>query len=558
MPKFDRRSWQRLDTLARPFFVGEKRTQALGMLALLLALSLSIKGMDVLMSYVGRDFMTALSLRQRDEFIQNLYRYLGAFALATPLVVFYRYTEERLALMWRRWLSQRLIDRYFSQRAYYKLSWYPGIDNPDQRIEEDVRTFTATSLSLFLIILQAIIALFLFMGVLSSISIYLTIGAVLYAALGSVCTFVLGRPLISLNYAQLKKEADYRYKLINVRDHAESVAFYRGERRESTRVRQRLKAVVANMLNIINRNRLLNFFTTGYNYVTLLLPTIIVSPLYLDGKIEFGVVTQAALAFTQVLNALSIIVLNFGSLSAYAAVVRRLGLFWDALDDIEAPTSAVSTIQTVDAPQIAFKNVTILTPHRDQKLIESLSFALAGKGLFITGASGTGKSSILRSLAGLWNSGDGVIERPALSMSMYVPQRPYMVMGTLRAQLLYGQSRAGFTDRELLELLEKVGLMDTYSRIGGFEASVDWSNILSTGEQQRLAFARVVLARPRYVYLDEATTALDEASEEQLYDLLREFADNWVTVGYRHVLKRMHNYRLLLPGGGAWRFERLR
>ena len=544
--------------LARPFFVGDKRKQAVGMLVLLLTLSLSIKGMDVVMSYVGRDFMTALSLRQRDQFLQNLYLYLAAFAVATPIVVFYRYTEERLALMWRRWLSQRLIERYFSNRAYYKLSWYPGIDNPDQRIEEDVRTFTATSLSLFLIILQAVIALFLFMGVLSSISVYLTIGAVVYAAFGSLCTFVLGRPLISLNYAQLKKEADYRYKLINVRDNAESVAFYRGERREGTRVRQRLKSVIANMLNIINRNRLLNFFTTGYNYVTVLLPTIIVSPLYLDGKIEFGVVTQAALAFSQVLNALSIIVLNFGSLSAYAAVVRRLGVFWDGLDDIDSPQLPVSTIRTVDAPQISFKNVTILTPHRDQKLVENLSFALSGEGLLISGASGTGKSSILRSLAGLWNAGEGLIERPALESSMYVPQRPYMVMGTLRAQLLYGQARGGFTDRELLSLIEKVGLMDTYSRVGGFEAVVDWSNILSTGEQQRLAFARVVLARPRFVYLDEATTALDEASEEQLYDLLREFAANWITIGYRPALKRVHNFRLLLPGGGKWRFERLR
>jgi putative ATP-binding cassette transporter len=558
MAKFDQKSWQRLLMLARPFFVGDKKLYAIGMLLALLALSLSIKGMDVLMSYVGRDFMTALSLRQRDEFINNLYLYLGAFALATPLIVFYRYTEERLALMWRRWLSQRIIERYFANRAYYKLSWYPGIDNPDQRIEEDVRSFTATSLSLFLIILQSVVALFAFMGVLSSISIYLVVGAVVYAALGSVCTYFLGRPLISLNYAQLKKEADYRYKLINVRDNAESVAFYRGESREGTRVRQRLKAVVGNMLEIINRNRLLNFFTTGYNYITILLPTVIVAPLYLDGKIEFGVVTQAALAFGQVLNALSIIVLNFGSLSAYAAVVRRLGVFWDALDDIDSPKETQSTIQTIDSEKISFKNVSILTPHRDQKLVQQLTFAMEADGLLITGASGTGKSSILRSLAGLWNAGEGVVERPPLASSMYIPQRPYMVMGTLRAQLLYGQSRSGFTDRELLSVIEQVGLVDTLNRVGGLDAAVDWSNILSTGEQQRLAFARVAISRPRFVYLDESTTALDESGEEQLYDLLRSFATNWISVGYRANLKRFHNYRLSLPGGGKWRFERLR
>lgn len=237
------------------------------------------------MSYIGRDFMTALSVRDRETFVRELYFYLGAFAIAAPLSVFYRYTEERLALFWRRWFSHRILKQYFHHRAYYRLSWYQGIDNPDQRIEEDVRSFTATSLSLFLIFLQSAIALVAFTGVLSSISWRLTATAFLYAAVGSVATYFLGRPLISLNFEQLRKEANYRYKLVRVRDNAEFIAFIGGEARELTRTRQRLKEAVRNITKIIKRNRLLNFFTTGYNFFTIVLPTIVVAPLYLDGAI---------------------------------------------------------------------------------------------------------------------------------------------------------------------------------------------------------------------------------------------------------------------------------
>jgi putative ATP-binding cassette transporter len=553
MTQLNARGWKRLYRLASPFFRSKVGWRAKGLLALLFGLSLSIKGLDVVLSYIGRDFMTALSLREQDKFMKNLYYYLMAFGVAIPLSVFYRYTEERLALMWRRWFTHHTLSSYFANQAYYRLGWYKKIDNPDQRIEEDIRSFTSTSLSLFLIFLQSSIALFAFVGVLSSISWSLTVTAVLYALFGSLVTFFLGLPLINLNFEQLRREADYRYKLIKVRDNSESIAFYRGEAKEKTRVRQRLKSVVGNMLRIINRNRKVNFFTTGYNYLVIILPTIVVAPLYLRGEIEFGVVTQSAVAFGHVLNALSVIVTNFGSLSAYAAVVRRLGVFSEVLEEASTPKPHP---QVSDSSGVALSHVTILTPDTSRTLINDLSLDLPQGGLLICGPSGCGKSSVLRVLSGLWDATSGSVVRPPLAKSMFVPQRPYLVIGSLRSQLMYAQTRSGYTDAELLKVLKEVDLEGMFHRVGGFEASVDWSATLSNGEQQRIGLARMMLARPAHVYLDEATTAIDEQGEEKIYTLLRSFAKTVVSVGYRSNLQRFHDVILELRGDGSWHVDR--
>ncbi|MBX7143530.1 MAG: ABC transporter ATP-binding protein/permease [Oligoflexia bacterium] len=554
MTAFDRTAWLRLYRLAKPFFWSEVRWKARGMLGMLLALSLCIKGFDVVLSYIGRDFMTALSLRERDKFLHSLYFYLLAFAVAVPLAVFYRYTEERLALMWRRWFSHNILSTYFNAQAYYRLGWYGKIDNPDQRIEEDVRTFCTVSLSLFLIFLQSGIALFAFMGVLWSISWTLTVAAVLYAAFGSLVTYLLGRPLINLNFELLKKEADYRYKLIKVRDNSESIAFYHDEKRERSRARQRLKETLRTLLRIINRNRTLNFFTTGYNYVLIILPTVVVAPLYLRGEIEFGVITQAAVAFGHVINALSVIVTNFGSLSSYAAVIRRLGVFTEVLQAANEPRQGVPL---QDAEELTLKDLTVLTPDRRRTLVDSLNLSISHGALLICGPSGCGKSSVLRVLGGLWDAESGTILRPSPSLSMFVPQRPYLVLGTLRAQLLYASPRSGFTDQELLKVLEEVELLDMFHRVGGFEANVDWAATLSNGEQQRIGLARLMLRKPAYVFLDEATTAIDEEGERRIYERIQGFARMIVSVGYRSNLQKYHNWVLELTGDGAWRLERL-
>jgi putative ATP-binding cassette transporter len=542
--------------IARPFFTSEMRGWAWGLLALLAVFALSVSGLNAIMSYVGRDFMTALSLKQRNDFFHHLYRYLGVFALATPVVVFYRYTEERLGLMWRRWLTHYIMRRYLNSHAYYRLNWEGGIDNPDQRMAEDIRSFCSQTLSFVLIIFNSLINLALFVHILWSISAYLPLAAMLYAILGSVMTYYLGRPLIELNFSQLKKEADYRYKMINVRDNAESIALYRGEKKEFTRARQRLKDVTRNLLGIINWNRNLNFFTTGYNYLVAIVPTVIVAPLFFDGRIEFGQVTQAGFAFGVVLNALSLIVLNFQSISSFAAVVNRLGTFGEILGSLQAPACA-PCIALERGNRVAFDHVTIMTPRRHQLLVRDLSFSLDGKSMLICGPSGSGKSAILRVLSGLWVADAGQVTGPDPRKAFYIAQRPYMVLGPLRSLLVYGQGGPGVHDDELEDVVRRVGLEGMVQRVGGLGATLDWTNALSTGEQQRIAFARLLLAQPSFVFLDEATTAVDAATEAYLYRLVRDLTPNFISIGHRVILETYHDMVLELKGDdGGWHLEK--
>jgi putative ATP-binding cassette transporter len=396
MVKFDRNVIRRFLDLATPFFRSELKYRALALVALVLSLSLAINGVGVMMSYIGRDFMTALQTRDSELFQWKLLQYIIAFGIATPIVVFYSYSEQRLGLLWRRWLSHRILSRYFEHRAYYRLNLRGDIDNPDQRIEEDVRSFCAQSLTFCLIFFNSSVQLFLYVYVLWSISWKLLVAAITYSIIGSIVTYFLGRPLVGLNFAQLKKEADYRYKLINVRDSAESIAFYGRENQEFTRTRQRLKSALSNLLLVINWNRNLQFFTTGYNYLLTVLPTVIVAPLFFNGQIEFGVVIQAGAAFGFVINALSIVVNHFGNLSIFAAVINRLGTFSEALSAAQEPLSPGNKIATRTGDSLAFRSVSIWTPRREQVLIKDLSFSMAGKSLLISGPSGSGKSSILR------------------------------------------------------------------------------------------------------------------------------------------------------------------
>ena len=538
-----------------PFFKSEERRKAWTYLFLLLLLLCLVNGVNVVISYYGADFMTAVSDRNSDAFFAVLPRYVFAFVLATVLAVLYRYTEERFALEWRSWMTSHLLKKYFFSRAYYNLRMRSEIDNPDQRIAEDVHNFTATALSLFLIVLNSVITLIAFMGVLSSISRTLGIVVLIYAVVGTLGTVYVGRRLVRIHSRQYQREANFRYGLVRIRDNAESIAFFRGEARERLDLAQRFRALVRNTRYLISWNRNLGVFTTGYNFLSLLVPTIVVAPLYFQHQIEFGKVTQAGGAFAQVLAALSVIITQFERLSAFGAGVQRLEGLWQVLNARELRDADDDPEVTVEeGEKLVLKDLTVSPPRSNRVLVKDLSLVLKkGKALLIMGASGTGKSSILRTIAGLWNSGSGKIERPRLRQMVFLPQKPYMPIGSLRAQIMYPSRETNGHDEQLREILKKVNLETVLERVNGsLSAVLDWGNILSLGEQQRISFARMFYQNPDLAFLDEATSALDEENEEHLYKAARESSITLVSVGHRSTLQKYHDDKLVLNRDGRW------
>jgi len=553
---------KRLGQLMYAFFVAGSRGKTRWLLAAMLLLCLLVGVVQVFVSYAGRNFITSLAQRDSPAFYRNLWIYIATFAAAVPVGVFYRYTAERLALSWREWMTNVLLERYFLNRAYYRLQ-NSNVDNPDQRISEDVRGFTTGVLGYLLTMINSVVTLVSFIGVLWSISWQLPVGLVIYTTLGTGLSILIGRRLVGFHFLQFKKEADFRYGLVRVRENAESIAFFRGERRERDDLLTRFGEVLSNTMRIIGWNRTLGFFTNGYNYMALILPTLIVAPLYMRGAVEFGVVTQVQGAYSQVLMALSVIVMQFEGLSTFAAGIKRLGGLWDELDDYDAEDTLAgpdtSSPPHKDGPRLKLTDLNVRTPDAEKTLVRRLSFILPpGESVLIMGPSGAGKSSLLRTIAGLWRSGGGTIERPRLNTMIFLPQRPYMVEGSLRRQLVYPQGEDCANDNELRVALAKVNFTDVLDRVdGNFDRVVDWTNMLSLGEQQRLSFARVFLRKPSLAFLDEATSSLDEDNEQILYQCLRDSGIPYVSVGQRPALKRFHDHLIFVGRDGSVEIAKL-
>jgi vitamin B12/bleomycin/antimicrobial peptide transport system ATP-binding/permease protein len=551
-PRFDARRWRRFFAIAAPYWRSEERWQAGLLIVLLSALLIGQTGFNLQFVRQSGELTSALAARDPERYWSAIRWTVVLLVLAVPIWALYYYVRDTLGIRWRRWLTHRFVDAWLNDRAYYRLNAGAGIDNPDQRIAEDVATFTQQSLYFAMVALGAVIQLAAFVTLLWSISRPLVYFLVGYALFGTIVTArVFGRPLVGLNFRQLRREADFRFGLVRIREHAEPIAFSRGEADESQRLRLRFDAVFRNFRRLIRTQFGLNLFQYAFSFLTLVLPGAIIASSVLSGELEVGAAVQAGGAFAAILAAMTVVVDHFEGLSRLSAGVDRLYGFAQQLG---APADSAAGIVTVEAQRLRLESVNVDTPDRGRRLVRKLSVTVEpGSGLLIVGGSGGGKSSLLRAIGGLWTAGDGRIERPPPDQVVFLPQHPYMPLGSLRDQVLYPERGRTLTDAELAALLERVNLGSILDRLGGPLAEHDWAKVLSTGEQQRLAFARVLLARPRYAMLDEATSALDAANEARLYGELASAGITPVSVSHRAALLAYHDQVLELPGDGSWR-----
>jgi putative ATP-binding cassette transporter len=552
---------QQFWTIAKSYWSGDEKWQARGLLLGVVLFLLAYTGLSVVLNNKRGVLISALSAQDEPRFWQTVFIFIAVLVIYAPLIAGYTYLRDRLSLQWRKWLTHRFVDNYFRDRAYYNLHISDTeIDNPDQRIAEDVRSFTQESLTFLLVLVESVLSVIAFSSVLWGISKPLVFFLVLYALIGTlVTTVVFGKPLVRLNFEQLKKEANLRFSLVRIRENAEAIAFYRGEEQESNQVKQRFLDVFENVKRLLVWELSLNMLTNAYEFIPFVLPALVVAPAIFAGEMEVGKVSEAQGAFIRVFFSLNLVVARFQQLTTFGAGINRLYTFAQFLEQTEATQTSDEQqprIQTIEADRLAVEHLSLQTPNYQRTLVEDLSVELAaGQGLLVMGPSGCGKSSLLRAIAGLWNSGKGAIVRPEPDQILFLPQRPYMVLGTLRDQLLYPNTHLEVDEQHLKQVLEQVNLADLDERFGGFDAQQDWADVLSLGEQQRLTFARLLLNKPKYAILDEATSALDLGNEERLYQHLREKGTTFLSVGHRSTLANYHQSVLELSQDKTWQLK---
>ncbi len=563
----DRHFWRRFVQSVKNFVFAEQvGHKALWLFAVLFLFLFGINGLNVFNSYVGRDFMTAIENRNMSAFMQQALLYLCVFAASTFVAVIHRYVEERLGMLWREWLTRRFIIGYANDRVYYRLKVRGEVANPDQRIADDVRAYCTTTLSFVLMLLNGTLTVIAFSGVMWTISPLLFVVAVLYASAGTYFTFILGRPLVHLNYDQLDKEANFRASLTYLRANAESVAVSCREGGLIQLSMRMLDDLLSNFRRIINVNRNLNFFTTGYNWLIQIIPALIIAPLFIKGKVEFGVITQSAMAFTQLLGAFSLIVTQFQSISSYAAVISRLSNFMDARTrELKENLSAITFSK--DPERIDYRQLTLRSPRSGRVLIKELTLAIPhGRRVLVLGQDKTARTALAYATVGLWEAGEGHIARPGLDKLLLLPELPFLPPATLR-ELLLGPwpEEDGPVDRRLKEIqVSDEAMMKTLTDLkietlptgfGGLDKRHHWENTLPLSDQQLLVVARLLLARPRFAFLHRPSASLSPEQVDWILGLLHERAISYVTFEEEPGNCNLYDDVLELQGNGAWTYK---
>lgn len=527
-PSFARDLWR----LLTPYWKSEERWKSGALLVVIIALNLGSVYLSVLFNHWNNDFYNTL----QDKNIEGFWHQLGKFGyLATSFIVvavLQFYLQQALQLRWRRWLTADAIQRWTSHKAYYRLQMSSGrasnaiTDNPDQRIAEDIHNFIQQTLSLGLDFMNSVVTLFSFATILWGLSGAITLGgfaipgymlwaALLYAIVGTGLTHWIGRPLINLNFLRQRYEADFRFSLIRVRENAEGIALYNGEHEEQTSLKARFTTLYSTLWKLIGRQQRLIWFTQGYNQIAVVFPYVVAGTRYFTGELTLGSLMQTADAFGQVQNALSWFLNAYTSLADWAATVERLTGFNRAIEATVAlqPEDAEHSLHD-GSTALELSHVSIHLPD-GRSLIKDLSLTLApGSRTLITGPSGCGKSTLFRLIGGLWPYWQGTASVPDRAASLFLPQKPYLPIASLRTTLAYPDTAEHHSNAAMTEVLEAVGLSALAPELDSVQ---HWAQRLSPGEQQRLAFARALLLKPRWLFLDEATSALDEQAEKTLY-----------------------------------------
>ncbi len=551
-------AWQ----LLKAYWQSDYRKSAYTFLSAVLVMSMMLVGMDVVFTSWYNYFYNALQDYDWRGAFDLIIIFIFLASINIVLAVYRYYLQSFLGLRWRRWLTDQFLNRWLENRGYYYLEDFNDTtDNPDQRIQEDINSLVNLSLSLLLGMLSAVVTISAFIFILWKLSGTITIPlgsygalhvpgylvwvAIIYALFGTLITFKIGRPLVMLNFEQQRREANFRFAAIDLRSHAEHVALYRGEQHQKTILHRMFGDVLENWYAIILRQKLLLWFTAGYNQVSVILPLAVALPNYFNKVFKLGGLIQTLSAFGRIQDALSFIVNSYTTIAEWQAVMRRLLTFLNHVYQVEQDAVKNNHFQYSVAPQntITTQGVTIFTPN-GEKILENITQEFVhGEHYWIKGNSGIGKSTFVRALAGIWPYGSGTIEFPSNQNIMYIPQRSYMPLGSLQEALLFPDDVLTVSENELKQLLFACDLPNLANEL---QHVTVWSEHLSPGELQRIAFVRVLLHKPDWVFLDESTSALDLFHEKQLYELLKERLPNCsvVSIGHRPSLQEFHDHQV--------------